>query len=68
MFGPVLAAGPKALVPPCVWIHGELKRHPHVTLPLQLLWEEYAGRFGAAAYNAAPSALFDRRCGVGIKG
>jgi hypothetical protein len=33
MFGPILTAGPKALVPPdCVRIHGELKRHPRVTL------------------------------------
>jgi transposase len=30
-------------------IHHELKRHRHVTL--QLLWEEYAGQHGAAAYQ-----------------
>jgi hypothetical protein len=40
VFGPVLAARPGPLVPPdCAWIHGELKRHRHVTL--QLLREEY---------------------------
>ena len=36
-------------VPDCSWIHGELKRHRHVTL--QLLWEEYVGQHGAAAYQ-----------------
>jgi transposase len=34
--------------PDCAWIHGELKRHRHVTL--QLLWEEYSAEHGAAAY------------------
>jgi hypothetical protein len=55
VFGPTLSGKPGAFVAPdCAWIHGELKRHRHVTL--QLLWEEYAGRYGAAAYRAAPSA------------
>ena len=50
VFGPLLAAKPATLVPPdCAWIHNELKRHRHVTL--QLLWEEYSSRFGAAAYR-----------------
>jgi hypothetical protein len=50
VFGPVLASKPGPLVPPdCAWIHGELKRHRHVTL--QLLWEEYTARFGTAAYR-----------------
>ena len=32
VFGPLLSAKPAALVPPdCAWIHGELKRHRHVT-------------------------------------
>lgn len=35
--------------PDCAWIHGELKRHRHVTL--QLLWEEYSTEHGAAAYQ-----------------
>jgi hypothetical protein len=50
VFGPTLAGKPGAFVAPdCAWIHGELKRHRHVTL--QLLWEEYAGHHGAAAYR-----------------
>ncbi len=60
VFGPVLAAKPGPLVPPdCAWIHGELKRHRHVTL--QLLWEEYVGRFGTAAYRRSAFCLFYRR-------
>ena len=50
VFGPTPAAKPGAFVAPdCAWIHGELKRHRHVTL--QLLWEEYEGRYGVAAYR-----------------
>jgi len=50
VFGPAPGAKPGAFVAPdCAWIHGELKRHRHVTL--QLLWEEYEGRYGAAAYR-----------------
>ena len=50
VFGPAVAGKPGALVPPdCAWIHGELKRHRHVTL--QLLWEEYRERNGASAYR-----------------
>ena len=37
------------VAPDCAWIHGELKRHRHVTL--QLLWEEYSAEYGAAAYQ-----------------
>ena len=37
------------MAPDCAWIHQELKRHRHVTL--QLLWEEYVGQHGAAAYQ-----------------
>jgi transposase len=60
VFGPLLAAKPAALVPPdCAWIHGELKRHRHVTL--QLLWEEYSGRLGAAAYRRSAFCLIYRR-------
>ena len=60
MFGPLLAAKPATLVPPdCAWIHGELQRHRHVTL--QLLWEEYSGRFGAAAYRRSAFCLIYRR-------
>ena len=60
VFGPLLSAKPATLVPPdCAWIHGELKRHRHVTL--QLLWEEYAGRFGAAAYRRSAFCLIYRR-------
>jgi transposase len=50
VFGAKPPGHPATLVAPdCAWIHGELQRHRHVTL--QLLWEEYAGRFGAAAYR-----------------
>jgi len=43
-----IRAGSRA-APDCAWIHGELKRHRHVTL--QLLWEEYSAEYGAAAYQ-----------------
>jgi hypothetical protein len=33
----------------CGWVHGELKRHRHVTL--RLLWEEYRERHGEQAYR-----------------
>lgn len=60
VFGPLLAGKPATLIPPdCAWIHSELKRHRHVTL--QLLWEEYAGRFGAAAYRRSAFCLIYRR-------
>src|ERR1700749_3297774 len=50
VFGPASPGPPPKLVPPdCAWIHTELQRHRHVTL--QLLWEEYAERYGAAAYR-----------------
>jgi transposase len=50
VFGPTLPGKPGAFVAPdCAWIHGELKRHRHVTL--QLLWEEYSGQHGATAYR-----------------
>src|SRR4051794_27234555 len=50
VFGPTTTSKPGPLVAPdCAWIHGELKRHRHVTL--QLLWEEYAGQHGTAAYR-----------------
>jgi transposase len=66
VFGPVLASKPGPLVPPdCAWIHGELKRHRHVTL--QLLWEEYAGRFGTAAYKRSAFCLFYRRWAKRLK-
>jgi transposase len=60
VFGPLLAGKSAPFVPPdCAWIHGELKRHRHVTL--QLLREEYAGRFGAAAYRRSAFCLIYRR-------
>lgn len=34
------------VLPDCVWIHTELKRHKHVTL--QLLWDEYHAAHGRA--------------------
>jgi transposase len=40
---------PSKVAPDCSWIHGELKRHRHVTL--QLLWEEYRAEHGDAAYQ-----------------
>ena len=50
VFGPALPVRSSALIAPdCAWIHNELKRHRHVTL--QLLWEEYAVCYGAAAYR-----------------
>jgi hypothetical protein len=60
VFGAAPAAKPGALVAPdCAWIHGELKRHRHVTV--QLLWEEYAGRYGAAAYRRSAFCQSYRR-------
>lgn len=59
VFGP-MASRPHSLVAPdCAWIHGELKRHRHVTL--QLLWEEYAGLHGAAAYRRSAFCQIYRR-------
>lgn len=50
VFGEALPAKAPKLVPPdCAWIHSQLQRHRHVTL--QLLWEEYSERYGAAAYK-----------------
>src|SRR5579863_2171114 len=50
VFGPSAPGKPPKLVPPDFsWVHTELKRHRHVTL--QLLWEEYEGRHGEAAYR-----------------
>jgi hypothetical protein len=60
VFGPTLSGKPGAFVAPdCAWIHGELKRHRHVTL--QLLWEEYEGRYGAAAYRRSAFCQIYRR-------
>jgi len=41
LFPPVVAkvAPPKTAAPDFAWMHGQLRRHKHVTL--QLLWEEY---------------------------
>ena len=51
---------PSRRVPPdCTWIHTELKRHRHVTL--QLLWEEYAERYGAASYRRSAFCQHYRR-------
>ena len=49
VFGVVPAKSTTRAVPDCAWIHGEFKRHRHVTL--QLLWEEYGAEHGAAAYQ-----------------
>ena len=43
------ASASSRAAPDCAWVHGELKRHRHVTL--QLLWEEYTVEHGAAAYQ-----------------
>lgn len=60
VFGPAPAAKLGAFVAPdCAWIHGELKRHRHVTL--QLLWEEYEGRYGAVAYRRSAFCQIYRR-------
>ncbi len=60
VFGAAAAPKAGALVPPdCAWIHGELKRHRHVTL--QLLWEEYRERYGAAAYRRSAFCQIYRR-------
>ncbi len=60
VFGPAQPAKPGALIAPdCAWIHGELKRHRHVTL--QLLWEEYAQTHGAAAYRRSAFCEHYRR-------
>ena len=60
LFGPAQPGQPPKLVPPdCAWIHTELQRHRHVTL--QLLWEEYAERHGAAAYRRSAFCDIYRR-------
>jgi transposase len=60
VFGPAPAAKPgQLIVPDCAWIHHELQRHRHVTL--QLLWEEYAGQHGAAAYRRSAFCEIYRR-------
>jgi transposase len=60
VFGAAQPSKPQKLVPPdCAWIHSELKRHRHVTL--QLLWEEYAERYGAAAYKRSAFCEIYRR-------
>ena len=60
VFGPASAGKSGAFVPPdCAWIHTELKRHRHVTL--QLLWEEYRERYGAAAYRRSAFCQIYRR-------
>src|SRR5688572_14881636 len=60
VFGPAHPVKPGALVAPdCAWIHNELKRHRHVTL--QLLWEEYADRYGGAAYRRSAFCEIYRR-------
>lgn len=60
VFGPAPPGKPGPLVPPdCTWIHTELKRHRHVTL--QLLWEEYRERYGAAAYRRSAFCQIYRR-------
>jgi transposase len=60
VFGAPEGAKPAKLVAPdCAWIHGELKRHRHVTL--QLLWEEYAAAQGSAAYRRSAFCQIYRR-------
>lgn len=60
VFGPTTPAKGNALVvPDCAWVHNELKRHRHVTL--QLLWEEYAERYGQAAYQRSAFCAIYRR-------
>ena len=55
VFGPTPAAKPGAFVAPdCAWIHGELKRHRHVTL--QLLWRSTKGGTAWRPTGAARSA------------
>jgi hypothetical protein len=66
VFGPMPEGKPGPLVAPdCAWIHGELKRHRHVTL--QLLWEEYAGQHGAAAYRRSAFCDHYRRWAKRLK-
>lgn len=50
IFGEPAPAAPGRFAPvDCAWVHGELKRHRHVTL--QLLSEEYRARHGEQAYR-----------------
>jgi len=49
VFGVAPGKSATRAAPDCAWMHGELKRHRHVTL--QLLWEEYSAEHGAAAYQ-----------------
>ncbi len=55
----VFGTGQPRQPPDCAWIHAELKRHRHVTL--QLLWEEYAERYGEAAYKRSAFCEIYRR-------
>jgi transcriptional regulator with XRE-family HTH domain len=60
VFGPAVPVKPGRLVAPdCAWIHNELKRRRHVTL--QLLWEEYAERYGGGAYRRSAFCEIYRR-------
>jgi transposase len=66
IFGPMPEGKAGPLVPPdCAWIHGELKRHRHVTL--QLLWEEYVGQHGAAALRRSAFCDHYRRWAKRLK-
>jgi len=59
LFGTGQLSKPPKLAPPdCARIHAQLKRHRHVTL--QLLWEEYAARFGEAAYKRSAFCVSHR--------
>src|ERR1700719_4738096 len=65
VFGVAPAKSATRAAPDCAWIHGELKRHRHVTL--QLLWEEYAGQHGAAAYRRSAFCDHYRRWAKRLK-
>ena len=59
LHGETAARPSKLVMPVCAAIHQELKRHRHVTL--QLLWEEYRERHGAAAYSYSEYCTHYRR-------
>jgi len=66
IFGEPAPAAPGRFAPvDCAWVHGELKRHRHVTL--QLLWEEYRARHGEQAYRYSAFCEHYRAWGKRLK-
>jgi len=66
VFGvPAVVAQSRFIAPDCAWIHGEIKRHKHVTL--QLLWEEYSAQHGTASYRYSAFCTCYRKWAARLK-